>query len=304
LLVGSPRGRPFAPQPALGEIEPGRFGDSSGRSSLRAVGGASGQSETESGARVRPALELRGLSKLYGTVRALDNVDLRIARGETTVLIGASGCGKSTLLRTLLRLVPPDSGIVLFEGTELPDTNVLALRRRMGYVIQEGGLFPHLTVRRNVSLVAKYLRWTLEGVESRLTELCELVQLPAELLDRYPLQLSGGQRQRVGLMRALMLDPEVLLLDEPLGALDPMIRADLQQDLRRIFRTLGKTVVLVTHDLGEAVFFANRLVLLRDGKIVQQGSFAELVRNPADPYVERFVRAQRSPFEEMEGSLA
>jgi osmoprotectant transport system ATP-binding protein len=248
------------------------------------------------------ALELQGVSKRYGCTRALDGLDLRIPRGKTSVLIGSSGCGKSTLLRTLLHLVRPDSGRVLFEGTPLEDANALVLRRRMGYVVQEGGLFPHLTARQNVCLVARYLRWPAARVSSRLAELNELVQLPTELLERYPLQLSGGQRQRVGLIRALMLEPEVLLLDEPLGALDPIIRADLQQDLRRIFRSWSKTVVLVTHDLAEAAFFADRIVLLRDGAIVQQGGFEDLLRAPADPYVDRFVRAQRGPLEAIAGS--
>lgn len=243
------------------------------------------------------ALELCGVSKRFGRAWALRDVHLRIPRGRTTVLIGASGSGKSTLLRTLLFLVRPDAGCVRFEGTELRADNALGLRRRMGYVVQEGGLFPHLTARENVCLMARVLRWPPARIAARVDELAELVQLAPAFLDRYPLQLSGGQRQRVGLMRALMLDPEALLLDEPLGALDPIIRSELQGDLRRIFRAFGKTVVLVTHDLAEAAFFGDRLVLLRDGRILQEGSFAELVHAPADAYVQRFVRAQRSPLE-------
>jgi osmoprotectant transport system ATP-binding protein len=167
----------------------------------------------------------------------------------------------------------------------------------MGYVIQEGGLFPHLTAAANVALMARYLRWKRPAIQRRLAELAELTQLPLPSLQRLPTELSGGQRQRVSLMRALMLDPDVLLLDEPLGALDPMIRYDLQQDLRRIFQQLHKTVVLVTHDLGEAAFLGDTLVLLREGRIVQQGSPEQLVQHPRDGFVERFVRAQRSPLD-------
>ena len=162
----------------------------------------------------------------------------------------------------------------------------------MGYVIQDGGLFPHLTARGNVTLMARYIGWSEEKVAARIHELSELTQFPEDGLDRYPAQLSGGQRQRVSLMRALMLDPEVLLLDEPLGALDPMIRAELQRDLAEIFRSLGKTVVLVTHDLPEAGFFGDRVVLLREGTIVQSGAFPDLVSRPASPFVEAFVQAQ------------
>ena len=171
--------------------------------------------------------------------------------------------------------------------------NVLELRHRMGYVIQDGGLFPHLDARGNAALLARHLGWSEDRVENRLRELLELTHLPADVLDRYPTQLSGGQRQRVSLMRALMLDADVLLLDEPLAALDPMIRADLQQELREIFRTLGKTVVLVTHDIHEAAFLGDTVILLSEGRIVQRGAMRELVERPADPFVTRFINAQR-----------
>ena len=165
----------------------------------------------------------------------------------------------------------------------------------MGYVIQEGGLFPHLPVRDNVAVMARHLRRDAAWIDTRLAELAELVHLPAELMERFPAELSGGQRQRVSLMRALMLDPELLLLDEPLGALDPMIRYRLQQDLRAIFERLGKTVVLVTHDVAEAAFFGETLVLMREGRIVQTGSLRGLARSPAEPFVEQFITAQREP---------
>jgi osmoprotectant transport system ATP-binding protein len=167
------------------------------------------------------------------------------------------------------------------------------LRHQMGYVIQNGGLFPHLTARRNVTMMARYLKWKRSEIEARLLELAELTQFPPDGLDRYPVQLSGGQKQRLALMRALMLDPKVLLLDEPLGALDPIIRFDLQTDLKRIFQRLRKTVVLVTHDLDEAEYFGDSIVLMREGRIVQQGSIHEMIDAPIDPFVTHFIHAQR-----------
>lgn len=250
-------------------------------------------------------LELRGVAKTYGPTLALRPTDLAVPRGRTTVLLGTSGCGKSTLLRLMLGLTWPDAGTVRLDGTPLTPANALGWRRRMGYVIQDGGLFPHLTARDNVTLMARYLKWGgPEKVEGRLRELAALTRFPPDALGRYPVQLSGGQRQRVGLMRALMLDPDVVLLDEPLGALDPIIRSELQADLRAIFQTLGKTVVLVTHDIGEAGFFGDRIVLLREGAVVQQGTLKELVQSPADPFVTRFINAQRSPLEALGGGPA
>jgi len=247
-------------------------------------------------------LELRTVSRRFGSHQVLRPIDLSIRPGRTTVLIGPSGCGKSTLLRLMIGLLRPDEGSVRFEGAEVTPENVLTLRRRMGYVIQDGGLFPHLTAHANVDLMARYLGWSAERIASRVARLIDLTQFPPDGLDRFPAQLSGGQRQRVSLMRALMLDPDLLLLDEPLGALDPMIRADLQDDLRRIFQALGKTVVLVTHDLGEAAFFADTIVLLREGRIVQEGRLEDLLRAPADPFVTRFVSAQRSRLDVLGGT--
>ncbi len=248
--------------------------------------------------------ELRGVSRAFAGQLALEGVDLTLPRGETTALLGPSGCGKSTILRLLIGLLTPDAGEVLFDGTPVAAAEPTGLRRRMGYVIQDGGLFPHLDARGNVALAARHIGWERERVEARIAELCELTRFPADGLERFPVQLSGGQRQRVSLMRALMLDPDVLLLDEPLGALDPMIRSDLQDDLRRVFAALGKTVVLVTHDIGEAGFLASGIVLLREGRVVQSGSLEDLVARPADPFVTRFVNAQRSPLETLAGSPA
>jgi osmoprotectant transport system ATP-binding protein len=244
--------------------------------------------------------ELSGVSKSYDHQQALHAIDLTVPPGQTTVLIGPSGCGKSTLIRLMIGLLRPDAGSVRFDGNTLTADNVQTLRFRMGYVVQDGGLFPHLTARDNVILMARYLGWNPQRIETRLGELAELTQFPVDGLSRYPTQLSGGQRQRVSLMRALMLDPDVLLLDEPLGALDPIIRSELQTDLRRIFQALAKTVVLVTHDLGEAGFFGDLIVLLRAGKIVQQGTLANLVQAPADSFVTRFINAQRLPLEIVE----
>jgi len=248
-------------------------------------------------------LQLTGVSKSFGDHAALHPLDLSVAPAKTTVLIGPSGCGKSTLLRLMIGLLQPDKGRVTFDGAELTTPDLLETRRRMGYVIQDGGLFPHLTALDNVTLVARYLGWGEPLRADRVAALAELTHFPQPLLGRYPVELSGGQRQRVSLMRALMLDPEVLLLDEPLGSLDPMIRADLQRELREIFRELGKTVVLVTHEMGEAGYFADEIVLLRAGRIVQRGSFKDLLLSPVDEFVERFVNAQRGPREVLE-SLA
>ncbi len=248
-------------------------------------------------------LELVEVSKRYEGVEALATTNLAVARGATTVFVGPSGCGKSTLLRLVAGLIVPDSGAVLFEGERLGADNINRLRIHMGYVIQEGGLFPHMTVRENVSVMARHLRWPAERINARLQELSELAHLPTSLFERYPIELSGGQRQRVSLMRALMLDPKLLLLDEPLGALDPMIRFDLQQELKAIFAKLGKTVLLVTHDIAEAAYFGHTIVLLRDGTVVQQGTMTELVQSPADPFVEKFISAQRTPMEQLQQVL-
>ena len=243
--------------------------------------------------------EVKGVSKTFGDLQALREVDLSVQAKQTTVLIGPSGCGKSTMIRLMVGLVWPDDGTVSYKGQALTPTNVLSLRQKMGYVIQEGGLFPHLTARKNVALMANYLGWSEDRIDSRIETLATLTHFPADGLDRFPGELSGGQQQRVGLMRALMLDPDVLLLDEPLGALDPMIRADLQSDLRSIFQTLGKTVVMVTHDMGEAGFFGDQIVLMREGEIVQIGSLKNLIQNPAHEFVTQFIHAQRNPLESM-----
>ncbi len=239
-------------------------------------------------------IQLSEVSKWYGSIRALASTDLMLDSGRSLALIGPSGCGKSTLLRIALGLVTPDSGRVVIAGLELSARTVEAVRHRVGMVLQDGGLFPHLTAAQNVALLPLHLGWSREKVAERTELLCDLTALPRESLDRYPLQLSGGQRQRVALMRALMLDPGVLLLDEPLSALDPIVRAGLQEDLQRIFTMLGKTVLLVTHDMAEAAFLGNEIALMRAGEILQRGSAEALLERPADPFVAQFIRAQRS----------
>jgi osmoprotectant transport system ATP-binding protein len=239
-------------------------------------------------------IHLAGVSKSFAGAAALHPTTLDFPAGRVTALIGPSGCGKTTLLKTILGLVTPDAGEVRVDGVAVTPATAREVRLKVGYVVQDGGLFPHLTARDNVTLMARQLR--RDNIAARTEELAKLVRLPAGALDRYPAGLSGGQRQRVGLMRALMLDPPALLMDEPMGALDPLVRADLQADLKAIFRDLGKTVVVVTHDLAEAAVLGDLIVLLRDGRVVQAGAMADLDGRPADPFVTRFLRAHRGPF--------
>ena len=238
-------------------------------------------------------VRLVDVSKRYADAAALHPTDLSIEHAKTTVLIGPSGCGKSTLLRLIIRLIQPDSGSITFEGEPITPDNIDTLRRRIGYVIQEGGLFPHLTARANVVLMARHVGRSQEEMQPRLQELCDLTRFSENLLSRYPVELSGGQRQRVSLMRALMLSPELLLLDEPLGALDPLVRASLQKDLKEIFARLQQTVVFVTHDLAEAIYFGDEIVLMNEGRVMQKGAVTDLRDNPADPFVSEFINAQR-----------
>jgi osmoprotectant transport system ATP-binding protein len=242
---------------------------------------------------VSPILRLESVSKRFDGAPALDDVSLEIPAGRTTVLLGPSGSGKTTALRLMLGLLRPDAGRVLLREAELDPERSRRARAQMGYVVQDGGLFPHLTARQNVTLVARTLRWPPARIGARVAELAELMRLAEKTLERYPGELSGGQKQRVALMRALMLDAELLFLDEPLGSLDPLVRAELQDDLVDIFHRLAKSVVLVTHDLAEAGRLGDVLVLLRDGHIVQRGSLDDFASRPASAFVTAFVRAQR-----------
>jgi osmoprotectant transport system ATP-binding protein len=240
-------------------------------------------------------IQLSDVTKRFGSVVAVGDVSLAVPRGTTHVLLGSSGCGKSTILRLILGLAWPDTGTVAVDGVVVtPDTRPSVVAQ-IGYVVQSGGLFPHLTAGRNVTLPAEARHWPPERIRPRLADLAAMVGFDAATLARHPGELSGGQRQRVSLMRALMLDPPVLLLDEPLGALDPVVRADLQQQLREIFSRLGKTVVMVTHDVAEAVLLGAAISLMTGGRVVQQGSFEELARRPAEPFVTEFLGAQAPP---------
>jgi osmoprotectant transport system ATP-binding protein len=243
---------------------------------------------------MRDSVELAGVEKRFGDTVALHPTTLSIPGGATTALVGPSGSGKSTILRLMVGLIAPTAGEIRYGTVPLSKENVLALRHRIGYVIQEGGLFPHLTVRENVLLLGRHLKKSPDRLRERLSELCALTRFPAAAVDRYPGELSGGQRQRVGLMRALLLEPDFLLMDEPMGALDPLVRAELQEEFREIFATLAPTAVLVTHDLAEAAYLGHRLVLLDAGRVVQEGTLDDLRRRPADPFVTRFLRAQRT----------
>ena len=248
-------------------------------------------------------IRLTAVSKSYQGRRVLEPTTLLVPPGTRHVLIGPSGCGKSTLLRLMMGLIPADAGEIRIADQELTSTSARSFRHRIGYVIQDGGLFPHLTAADNVALLARHLGWDQKRADIRLRELAELVHFPDDGLARFPLQLSGGQRQRVGLMRALMLDPPVLLMDEPLGALDPLVRARLQRDLREIFERLQKTVVVVTHDMGEAAYLGDVISVLREGRIVQTGTLRELLDRPAEPYVTEFISAQRTDWMDSPGGV-
>jgi osmoprotectant transport system ATP-binding protein len=235
-------------------------------------------------------ITLHQVSKAFGAIRAVDKVSLQIKKGEFTVLIGASGSGKSTLLRLINRLVEADSGRIEVLGADIRNLRPEDLRRRMGYVIQSIGLFPHWTVAKNIATVPRLLGWPAARTAERVAELLSLLGLPpAEFAQRWPHQLSGGQQQRVGVARALAADPELLLMDEPFGALDPVSRSALQQALARIHRATGKTIVMVTHDIDEALQLAGRIVLLDQGRVVQADTPTGLLTRPATAGVSEFI---------------
>ncbi|MGD9722538.1 MAG: ATP-binding cassette domain-containing protein [Pirellulales bacterium] len=237
-------------------------------------------------------LAFRAVSKVYDGSTVVQPLDLEIGAGEVAVLLGPSGCGKTTILRMVAGLVAPTTGEITVDTLTLKPDTLAQVRRKLGYVIQEGGLFPHLTALGNVTLMARHDGWPRDRVHTRLDELAEITQFPRDALTRYPSELSGGQRQRLSLMRALFLSPSILLMDEPLGALDPLIRAGLQRDLKQIFERTGATVLLVTHDLVEAARFADRVFVMYGGRIVQQGALADIMSRPANEFVADFLSAQ------------
>jgi osmoprotectant transport system ATP-binding protein len=241
-------------------------------------------------------IEILGVSKRYaaGGHGALQDLSLRVATGEFLALIGPSGCGKTTTLGLINRLVEPTEGTVRIGGQDIAAGDPAALRRGIGYVFQEAGLFPHLTVSGNVAVTPRLLGWPPAEIRARVAELLDLVRLdPARFAGRMPHELSGGQRQRVALARALAARPPILLLDEPFGALDPLTRDEVAQDVKRIHGELGLTTVMVTHDMTEALLLADRITVMRDGRLVQVGTPRELVAHPADAFVSAMLETPR-----------
>jgi osmoprotectant transport system ATP-binding protein len=240
-------------------------------------------------------IAFKGVTKSFdqGHTFAVDQVDLEIARGEFRVVVGASGSGKTTLLKTLNRLVEPDAGEILLNGKPVTEGPAPLLRRRIGYVFQGVGLFPHLTVGENIAVTPKLLGWDAEAIAARVNELLDLVDLPRAFAARAPDALSGGQRQRVGLARALAAKPEVVLLDEPFGALDAVTRDTLGREYRKIHEALGLTTVMITHDMMEALLLADRIAVMRDGRLIADGSPHDILTGQTDPYVQDLVETPR-----------
>ena len=241
-------------------------------------------------------IDLEDLTKIFpgSATAAVDRLNLHIDRGEIAVFVGPSGCGKTTTLKMINRLIEPTSGTIRIEGRSVEDVPVHELRRGIGYVIQQIGLFPHRTIRQNIGTVPGLLDWDKTKINERVDELTELVALDPNMLDRYPDELSGGQRQRVGVARALAADPPVLLMDEPFGAVDPIVRAHLQDELLSLQQRLRKTIALVTHDIDEAIKLGDRVAILSEGGHLEQyGSPAEILREPANPFVADFLGTDR-----------
>jgi osmoprotectant transport system ATP-binding protein len=250
-----------------------------------------------------PMIEVVTVSKRYGAVAALDDVSVNVGAGEIVALVGGSGSGKTTLLKTLNRLVAPDSGAVRISGADAAGLAPHELRRRIGYVFQEIGLFPHLTVAENIAITPRLLGWDEQRRTARAAELLELVALPPEVAGRRPAELSGGQRQRVGVARALAAEPAIMLMDEPFGALDPLTRDALGADYRALHERLGLTTLMVTHDIGEAVLLADRIVVLKAGRIIGDGSAAQLLAS-SDADVRGLLEAPRRQADRLRARLA
>lgn len=234
-------------------------------------------------------IQVRQVSKQFGPHRAVDDVSFTVAAGETLVLLGTSGCGKTTTLKLINRLIEPSAGTIEIDGTDVRRQPPHQLRRQIGYVIQETGLFPHHTVGEAIATVPRLLGWEKTRIQDRTRELLALLHLPESALDRYPHELSGGQRQRVGLARALAARPAILLMDEPLGALDPITRADIRREFRHLDELRGKTTVLVTHDVPEAFELGDRIGVMAAGRLVQLGPPRDLLLHPATDFVRQFI---------------
>ncbi|MDP1420470.1 betaine/proline/choline family ABC transporter ATP-binding protein [Peribacillus simplex] len=239
-------------------------------------------------------LKIENVSKIYkGGKKAVKNISLDIKKGEFICFIGPSGCGKTTTMKMINRLIEPSEGKILINGENIMDKDPVELRRQIGYVIQQIGLFPHMTILENITLVPKLLKWNEQKKKERALELLQLVDMGPEYLERYPYELSGGQQQRIGVLRALASNPPLILMDEPFGALDPITRDALQEEFKNLQRTLDKTIVFVTHDMDEAIKLADRIVILKAGEIVQVGTQDEILRNPANEFVEEFIGKDR-----------
>jgi osmoprotectant transport system ATP-binding protein len=248
-------------------------------------------------------IDLAGVSKHYGALAALDGVGLAVAEGEFVALVGGSGSGKTTLLKTINGLIPPDAGQVFVAGEDVSATAPHLLRRRIGYVFQEVGLFPHLSVAENIGVTPRLLGWDKARLAARVAELLDLVALPPEVAERSPAALSGGQRQRVGVARALAAEPRLMLMDEPFGALDPVTRDALGADYRALHERLGLTTVMVTHDMAEAVLLADRIVVLKSGRILADGTPADLLAKSTDPDVRALLEAPKRQAERLRERL-
>ena len=249
-------------------------------------------------------IQAEGLVKRYGDAVVVDDVSLRVRAGELVVLLGGSGSGKTTTLKMINRLIEPSAGSVRLDGADTADLPPHELRRRIGYVFQRVGLFPHMTVGENVAVTPGLLGWPPERIAARVDELLDLVELDPAVRDRRPGALSGGQQQRVGVARALAAEPRVMLLDEPFGALDPVTRERLQQSFLRIREQLALTVVFVTHDMTEALTLADRIAVLRRGRLLQVGTPRDLLTRPADDYVDRLMSTPRRQAAAVDALLA
>lgn len=239
-------------------------------------------------------LEFKNISKKYGQSPIVSDISFKVKKGELVVLIGPSGCGKTTLLKMINRLIKPTSGDILIDGKSVFAQDEIALRRNIGYVIQQTGLFPHMTVRQNIEIIPRMQKIDKMQYQTRSIELMEMVGLEPEVyLDRYPFELSGGQQQRIGVARAFACDPEIILMDEPFSALDPLTRLQLQDELADLQTRVRKTIVFVTHDMDEAVKIADKICLLHDGAIVQYDDVEEMMKNPANEYVAEFIGKNR-----------
>ncbi|SEU05351.1 osmoprotectant transport system ATP-binding protein [Salinibacillus kushneri] len=239
-------------------------------------------------------LEFKNVTKKYdGGKPAVNNLNLKIEKGEFVCFIGPSGCGKTTTMKMVNRLINITEGAILVDGKNIKDQDPVELRRSIGYVIQQIGLMPHMTIKENIVLVGTLLKWSKEEKDERAKELLQLVGLPEEYLDKYPHELSGGQQQRIGVLRALAANPPLILMDEPFGALDPITRDSLQEEFKKLQKELNKTIVFVTHDMDEALKLGDRIVIMKEGEVVQADTPDEILKNPANEFVEEFLGKDR-----------